>query len=148
MISLWSIGTRFNAMLLFQALCTLSITFAQLTKEEFGPLIEGFAEFSAGSVLTKRVPLMTDDPTVAPLVDLQVFAPPVVPHGGPSCEVQLLTHSFGKSRNSFRSHRINFCTGDGSYNNPAIVAYSPPTDSDCGKIGQWAAISLNVSVSS
>ncbi|PBK70321.1 hypothetical protein ARMSODRAFT_911824 [Armillaria solidipes] len=132
MISLWIIGTRFSAMLLFQALCTLSITFAQLTKEDFDPLIEGFAEFSAGSALTKRVPLMTDDHTVAPLVDLQVFAPPVVPQEGPSCQVELLRHSFG----------------DGSYNNPAIVAYSPPTDSDCGDIGQWAAISLNVSVSS
>ncbi|KAK0456900.1 peptide N-acetyl-beta-D-glucosaminyl asparaginase amidase A-domain-containing protein [Armillaria borealis] len=125
---LWIIGTRFSAMLLFQALCTLSITFAQLTKEDFGPLIEGFAEFSAGSALTKRVPLMTDDPTVAPLVDLQVFAPPVVPQEGPSCQVELLRHSFG----------------DGSYNNPAVVAYSPPTNSDCGNIGQWAAITLRL----
>ncbi|KAK0506502.1 peptide N-acetyl-beta-D-glucosaminyl asparaginase amidase A-domain-containing protein [Armillaria luteobubalina] len=132
MASLWFIRTRFGAMSLFQVLCTLSVTFAQLTKRELGPLIEGFAGFSTGNSLTKRVPLMTDDPTVAPLVDLQVFAPPVVPREGQSCQVELLAHSFG----------------DGSYNNPAIVAYSPPTDPDCGTIGQWAAISLNVSVSS
>ncbi|KAG7450728.1 uncharacterized protein BT62DRAFT_1001519 [Guyanagaster necrorhizus] len=74
---------------------------------------------------------MTDDSTVTPLVDLQVFAPPVVPQGGQSCQVELLTHSFG----------------DGSYNN-AVVTYSSPTNSECGNIGQWAAISLNISVSS
>ncbi|RDB29168.1 Peptide-N4-(N-acetyl-beta-glucosaminyl)asparagine amidase A [Hypsizygus marmoreus] len=73
---------------------------------------------------------MTDDPTVAPLLDLQVFAPPVVPRGGSSCTLELLRHSFG----------------DGSYNTPAIMPYIPPTAPDCGAVGKWAAISLNLSV--
>lgn len=75
---------------------------AQLTTDELAPLLAGLSanpfENRASdplSLLEKRVPLMTDDPTIAPLVDLQVFAPPVVPKGGQSCDVVLLKHTFG-----------------------------------------------------
>ncbi|KAK0456851.1 hypothetical protein EV421DRAFT_2013889 [Armillaria borealis] len=50
------------------------------SKEELGLLIEGFAEFLAGSALTKQVPLMAD----ITVVDFQVFAPPVFPQEGQS----------------------------------------------------------------
>ncbi|KAH9944490.1 peptide N-acetyl-beta-D-glucosaminyl asparaginase amidase A-domain-containing protein [Epithele typhae] len=73
---------------------------------------------------------MTNDDTVAPLVDMQLYAPPVVPLGGTNCEVQLLRHDFG----------------DGSYNNPAVVSYTPPKSRDCGEAGQWAVITLNMTV--
>ncbi|KAG5654278.1 hypothetical protein H0H81_005127 [Sphagnurus paluster] len=110
------------------ALFLFPLVLAQLTTDEFAPLLSGLAEQHVD--LEARVPLMTDDPTVAPLVDLQVFAPPVVPKRGQSCAIELLKHSFGV----------------GSYNTPAIVPYAPPTASACGEPGKWAAISLNVSV--
>ncbi len=108
----------------------------QPSPEELAPLLDGL--FGGPAVeanrtatdLQKRVPLMTDDPTVAPLIDLQVFAPPVVPKGGTSCTVKLLEHSFGVD----------------SFNKPAIVSYVPPVLPECGKVGEWAAISLNLSV--
>ncbi|RDX55992.1 hypothetical protein OH76DRAFT_1460658 [Lentinus brumalis] len=78
----------------------------------------------------RRVPLSTDDDTVTPLIDLQVYAPPVVPQGGSKCTVDLLKHDFG----------------DGSYNNPAIAAYTPPPDKACGQPGNWAAVTLNLTV--
>ncbi|KAJ8489655.1 hypothetical protein ONZ45_g13499 [Pleurotus djamor] len=96
------------------------------------PLINELARHRFGDVsdMEKRVPLMTDDDTVAPLIDLQVFAPPAIPKSGSSCTVELLKHSFG----------VN------SYNAPAVVPYVPPTSSACGKVGEWAAISMNLSV--
>ncbi|KIY64392.1 hypothetical protein CYLTODRAFT_401965 [Cylindrobasidium torrendii FP15055 ss-10] len=100
----------------------------QMSDEELQRLLSGLE--NRPTALEKRVPLMTDDPTVAPLIDQQLFAPPVVPTGGESCEVVLLEHSFG----------------DGSYGVPAVVPYSPPSDPSCGEVGQWAAISLNLSV--
>ncbi|KAG9223229.1 hypothetical protein PLEOSDRAFT_1101341 [Pleurotus ostreatus PC15] len=108
----------------------------QPSPEELAPLLDGLfdrpTQEASGTAadLQKRVPLMTDDPTVAPLIDLQVFAPPVVPKGGTSCTVKLLEHSFGVD----------------SFNKPAIVSYLPPVSPQCGKVGEWAAISLNLSV--
>jgi hypothetical protein len=109
-----------------------SVILAQPSPEELAPV---YAELWAGppsqdTKLEPRVPLSTNDKTSAPLVDLQVFAPPVVPSGGSKCVVELLKHDFG----------------DGSYDSPAIAAYTPPGAAACGKVGQWAAISLNLSV--
>ncbi|KAL0564697.1 hypothetical protein V5O48_017346, partial [Marasmius crinis-equi] len=127
-------------MIFLRLLALLSIpvatTFAQVSPAQLEPLLLGLSQKPEPEPhvivdIEKRVPLMTDDPTVAPLVDLQVFAPPVVPKGGKSCEVELLKHSFG----------------DGSFGNPAVVPYSPPIAEDCGEVGEWAAISLNLSVS-
>ncbi|KAK1229550.1 hypothetical protein PQX77_007376 [Marasmius sp. AFHP31] len=124
--------------MLFSVLSRLSLfiavpsVLAQVSPAQLEPLLSGLAHGPNRDVqLEKRVPLMTDDPTVAPLVDLQIFAPPVVPKGGKSCQIELLKHSFG----------------DGSFDNPTVVPYSPPTAEDCGEVGQWAAISLNLSVS-
>lgn len=108
----------------------------QPSPEELAPLLDGLSDGPAvearrtATDLQKRVPLMTDDPTIAPLIDLQVFAPPVVPKGGSSCTIKLLEHSFGVD----------------SFNKPAIVSYLPPVSPQCGKFGEWAAISLNLSV--
>jgi hypothetical protein len=119
--------------------CTIAVllaffvtALAQLNANDLSPLLLGLAEHIGDPDLERRVPLSTDDPTVAPLADLQVFAPPAVPNDGESCAVELLKHSFG----------------DGSYNTPAIVHYAPPTAPDCGEVGKWAAIGLNLSVSS
>jgi hypothetical protein len=101
----------------------------QPSPEELAPLYAGLAHQPADT-LHPRVPLSTDDPTTAPLVDLQVFAPPVVPETGTKCIKTLLTHDFGVD----------------SYGQPEIVAYLPPTNKTCGKVGEWAAISLNLTV--
>ncbi|CAL1696075.1 unnamed protein product [Somion occarium] len=85
---------------------------------------------SSPNALNPRVPLSTNDDTPSPLVDLQVYAPPIVPRNGRSCEIVLLTHEFG----------------DGSYGVPAIAEYTPPTDHACGGVDKWAAITLNVTV--
>ncbi|KAL1755194.1 peptide N-acetyl-beta-D-glucosaminyl asparaginase amidase A-domain-containing protein [Schizophyllum commune] len=122
---------RVEIWLLTLALATFSA--AQLTPEELQPLLDGLAHRPTGDsvhALDKRVPLMTDDPTIAPLVDLQLFAPPVVPSDGTSCSQVLLQHTFG----------------DGSYGAPTVVAYALPTDEACGEVGKWAAISLNLTV--
>lgn len=111
------------------ALAALPV-YAQLTADELQPLLNGLARGPAATAIEKRVPLMTDDPTVAPLVDLQLFAPPVVPLDGTSCVMELLQHSFG----------------DGSYGAPTVVAYAPPADAGCGEVGEWATISLNLTV--
>lgn len=105
---------------------------AQLTVAELAPLLSGLAEHPGSTDwLEKRVPLSTDDPTVAPLISLQMFAPPVVPKDAvKGCTIELLKHSFG----------------DGSYNTPAVVPYVPPTANGCGEPGKWAAVSLNLSV--
>lgn len=87
-------------------------------------------EPSGAPDLENRVPLFTEDRVPAPLLDLQVFAPPVVPQGGTSCVVELLKHAFG----------------NGSYNAPAVVRYVPPTAPNCGSIGKWATVALNLSV--
>ena len=106
---------------------------AQPDPEELAPLYQALAdgptEYETRS-LERRVPLSTNDDTVSPLVDLQVYAPPVVPRTGPKCTVELLRHDFG----------------DGSYNNAAIVPYSPPTGQDCGTPGDWAAVTFNLTV--
>ncbi|KAF5361623.1 hypothetical protein D9758_007375 [Tetrapyrgos nigripes] len=123
-------------MLVDALLVSTPVVLGQVTFEELKPVFDGLAQKSqelAASEdprLEARVPLSTDDPTVAPLVDLQVFAPPVVPQDGTWCEVVLLEHIFG----------------DGSFGAPAVVPYSPPTDADCGERGKWAAISLNLTV--
>ncbi|KAJ7922958.1 peptide N-acetyl-beta-D-glucosaminyl asparaginase amidase A-domain-containing protein [Mycena leptocephala] len=104
---------------------------AQPSPEELAPLLAGFSHRpQEAAVIERRVPLSTNDPTVAPLIDLQVFAPPVAPKNGESCIVTLLKHTFG----------------DGSYNAPTVVDYVPPTDPSCGEVGKWATISLNLSV--
>ncbi|KAK7064714.1 peptide N-acetyl-beta-D-glucosaminyl asparaginase amidase A-domain-containing protein [Favolaschia claudopus] len=102
---------------------------SQPSPEELEPLLVGL-DNAPQPEIERRVPLSTNDPTVAPLVDLQVFAPPVTPRNGKSCTVTLLKHTFG----------------DGSYNAPAVVDYIPPTDESCGEVGKWAAISMNLSV--
>ncbi|KAJ6569612.1 peptide N-acetyl-beta-D-glucosaminyl asparaginase amidase A-domain-containing protein [Mycena capillaripes] len=108
---------------------------AQPSPEELAPLFAGLRDQPLEDLgdragVERRVPLSTNDPTVAPLVDLQVFAPPATPNNGKSCTVTLLKHTFG----------------DGSFNAPAIVDYVPPTDSSCGEVGKWATIGLNLSV--
>ncbi|GAA6035371.1 hypothetical protein JCM8097_008839 [Rhodosporidiobolus ruineniae] len=65
----------------------------------------------------------------APLRNLQIHHPPVVPVGGKSCSVELLKHNFGLS-----------------YYKPAIAKYNPPRG--CGKPGTWAAVILNLTVTS
>ncbi|KAJ8521749.1 hypothetical protein ONZ45_g1592 [Pleurotus djamor] len=117
---------------LFLTLLCLHLAQGQPSSNEIQPLIDELARHRFGDVsdMEKRVPLMTDDDTVAPLIDLQVFAPPAIPKSGSSCTVELLKHSFG----------VN------SYNAPAVVPYVPPTSSACGKVGEWAAISMNLSV--
>ncbi|KZP01186.1 hypothetical protein CALVIDRAFT_126822 [Calocera viscosa TUFC12733] len=64
----------------------------------------------------------------APLVDFQVQQPPAAPPSQ-ACEYVLMTHSFANS-----------------YGQPGVAAYTPPTD--CGPIGEWAAISLNFTCTS
>ncbi|KAF9263063.1 hypothetical protein L218DRAFT_973246 [Marasmius fiardii PR-910] len=124
MLSLNSVTTIFLTI-------STSVTLAQILPAQLEPLLTGLEQKPSSNDLVKRVPLMTDDPTVAPLIDLQVFAPPVVPKDGKNCQVELLKHHFG----------------DGSFNVPAVVPYSPPTGESCGEVGKWAAISLNLSVS-
>ncbi|KIK57830.1 hypothetical protein GYMLUDRAFT_46042 [Collybiopsis luxurians FD-317 M1] len=60
--------------------------------------------------------------------DFQVAQPPVVPPGAKQCTVQIFKHDFA---NSF---------ADGS----AITQLDPPHD--CGPIGSWAAVTLNLTV--
>lgn len=79
--------------------------------------------------LDKRVPLSTHDNTTTPLIDLQVFQPPIIPSKGSFCTVRLLTYDFGNS-----------------YGTPAVVPYKPPTGHECGETGKWAAISMNLTV--
>lgn len=114
------------------AFVCVSTVVAQMSASELSALLHGLEEHIRDPDLERRVPLSTDDPTVSPLADLQVFAPPAIPKGGKSCSLELLKHSFG----------------DGSYNAPAIVRYIPPTAPSCGEIGKWATIALNLSVSS
>ncbi|KAF8887761.1 peptide N-acetyl-beta-D-glucosaminyl asparaginase amidase A-domain-containing protein [Infundibulicybe gibba] len=102
---------------------------AQVPPAELAPLLAGLSRKPSPD-LEKRVPLSTDDNTVAPLVDLQVYAPPAIPADGTSCSVQLLSHSFG----------------DGSFNEPVVVPYTPPASSACGEIGKWSVIALNLTV--
>ncbi|KAJ7139541.1 peptide N-acetyl-beta-D-glucosaminyl asparaginase amidase A-domain-containing protein [Mycena epipterygia] len=114
---------------LFIALLSAA-AFAQPSPAELAPLLAGLGGQPQEAAVQRRVPLSTNDPIVAPLIDLQVYAPPVTPKNGKSCTVTLLQHSFG----------------DGSYNSPTVVDYTPPTDPSCGEVGQWATISLNLSV--
>ena len=83
-----------NQFLLAAAFC-VTYGATQMSSAELDILMKGLANRPIDA-LEKRVPLMTDDPTVAPLIDLQIFAPPVVPSYGDSCEVVLLTHTFGE----------------------------------------------------
>ncbi|QRW01614.1 peptide-N(4)-(N-acetyl-beta-glucosaminyl)asparagine amidase A [Ceratobasidium sp. AG-Ba] len=62
--------------------------------------------------------------TTAPLVNFQVTQPPITPKVGKSCTVELFRHTFANS-----------------YYQPEIIEYTPPTN--CGKIGEWAGVSLN-----
>lgn len=110
---------------------------AQPSPDELRPLYDALANgppadaLSASSrALFPRVPLSTNDDTPSPLVDLQVYAPPVLPKGAQSCETVLLSHEFG----------------DGSFGVPALADYTPPTSNICGEVGRWAAITLNVTV--
>ncbi|KAI0825199.1 peptide N-acetyl-beta-D-glucosaminyl asparaginase amidase A-domain-containing protein [Trametes gibbosa] len=108
---------------------SVKIAHGQPRPGEIDPL---YSALSAGApshqVIEPRVPLSTDDHTVSPLIDLQVYAPPVVPTDGAKCTVELLKHDFG----------------DGSYGTPAIVQYQPPPS--CGSPGSWTAITLNLTV--
>ncbi|KAJ7456451.1 peptide N-acetyl-beta-D-glucosaminyl asparaginase amidase A-domain-containing protein [Mycena latifolia] len=120
-------------MLCGAALLVISFSWAviaQPSPEDLAPLLAGLERQPQIRQIDRRVPLSTNDPTVAPLIDLQVFAPPVTPKNATSCTEILLEHSFG----------------DGSYNAPAVVEYTPPTHPSCGEVGKWAAISLNLSV--
>lgn len=79
-------------------LSCVTVIICQLDPAELEPLLTGLeGNPYANLSLEKRVPLSTNDPTVAPLVDLQVFAPPVVPKSSQSCQLQLLKHTFGIS---------------------------------------------------
>jgi hypothetical protein len=113
-------------------LASVQLSLAQPSPSELAPLCAALSTgpYDASFELERRVPLMTDDSTRAPLVDLQVFAPPVVPKSGSKCTVTLLKHGFG----------------DGSYGTPTVVPYAPPTAKACGPVGKWAAISLNLTV--
>ncbi|VDB82939.1 unnamed protein product [Peniophora sp. CBMAI 1063] len=63
------------------------------------------------------------------LVDFQVAQPPPLPNDAQQCTVRILERTFGNS-----------------FGDPEIVAYTPPTD--CGDVGTWAGISLNLTVTS
>lgn len=89
-----SLATTLAAIWLILA-SLLSICHAQVSSDELDPLLRGLAQKPSVQELEKRVPLMTDDPTTAPLVSLQVFAPPAVPHDGTSCSIELMKHTFG-----------------------------------------------------
>ncbi|KAF9016661.1 hypothetical protein BDZ89DRAFT_1075418 [Hymenopellis radicata] len=115
-----------NQFLLAAAFC-ITYSVAQMSSAELDVLFNGLADRPIDALEKSK---MTDDPTVTPLIDLQIFAPPVVPSYGDSCEVVLLQHTFGVD----------------SYNKPAVVPYAPPTDAACGSVGEWAAISMNLSV--
>ncbi|OCB89705.1 hypothetical protein A7U60_g3184 [Sanghuangporus baumii] len=65
----------------------------------------------------------------AVLVDFQVAQPPPLPADAKQCTQVLIEHTFG---NSFGA--------------PAIANFAPPTD--CGEVGSWAGISLNLTVTS
>lgn len=77
------------ALVFAAALCA-----AQPSPEELAPLLAGL-EAQPEAAIERRVPLSTNDPTIAPLIDLQVFAPPAAPKQGTSCTVTLLNHTFG-----------------------------------------------------
>ncbi|THH10207.1 hypothetical protein EW145_g1493 [Phellinidium pouzarii] len=65
----------------------------------------------------------------AVLVDFQVAQPPPLPKGTKQCTQVLISHTFGNS-----------------FGTPAITNFTPPTD--CGEVGSWAGISLNLTVTS
>ncbi|KAI5122971.1 hypothetical protein M0805_006850 [Coniferiporia weirii] len=67
--------------------------------------------------------------SAAVLVDFQVAQPPPLPSDVKQCTQVLIVHTFG---NSFGS--------------PAIANFTPPTD--CGEVGSWTGISLNLTVTS
>ncbi|KAF9792431.1 peptide N-acetyl-beta-D-glucosaminyl asparaginase amidase A-domain-containing protein [Thelephora terrestris] len=64
-----------------------------------------------------------------PLVDFQVAQPPIIPKNGQQCTIKLIERDFAFS-----------------YGSPEIVQYTPPTD--CGPAGTWAAVTLNLTVTS
>ncbi|EJD43826.1 hypothetical protein AURDEDRAFT_167205 [Auricularia subglabra TFB-10046 SS5] len=111
------------------SLLAIGSALAQVSSAELAPLLDSLTNAPA-SALGPRVPLMTDDKTVAPLYSVQVHAPTVVPARGSSCTVTLLRHEFGV----------------GSYNAPAVVRYQPPQDAPCGPVGKWAAVTMNLTV--
>lgn len=117
--------------LLYHLLGGLLLVCGQPSTEEIAPLYQALSTGSPNyPSIAPRVPLSTNDATASPLIDLQVYAPPVVPTGGSKCTVELLKHDFG----------------DGSYGVPAIVPYDPPQHPSCGWPGSWAAITLNLTV--
>ncbi len=127
----------FDPLSLFLAGLLAQVSRAQPHPDELAPLYRALAagpsseaQAAEHPTIQRRVPLSTSDDTVSPLIDLQVYAPPVVPRSGSRCTVELLRHDFG----------------DGSYNNPAIVPYGPPTDEACGTPGNWAAVTFNLTV--
>ncbi|KZV71667.1 hypothetical protein PENSPDRAFT_684442 [Peniophora sp. CONT] len=63
------------------------------------------------------------------LVDFQVAVPPPLPKDAQQCTHRILERTFGNS-----------------FGDPEIVQYTPPTD--CGEVGTWAGISLNLTVTS
>ncbi|KLO12594.1 hypothetical protein SCHPADRAFT_407216 [Schizopora paradoxa] len=65
----------------------------------------------------------------AVLVDFQVAQPPPLPKDAKQCTEVLIVHTFGNS-----------------FGTPAIANFTPPTD--CGPVGSWAGISLNLTVTS
>ncbi|KAG9090288.1 hypothetical protein FS749_000667 [Ceratobasidium sp. UAMH 11750] len=79
--------------------------------------------------LYPRVPLSTNDNTSIPLHDVQLLHPPPVPKG-PHCTVELLKHAFG----------------EGSYDTPTVVPYSPPSGKECGVVGRWGGVVGNLTV--
>ncbi|QRV90499.1 peptide-N(4)-(N-acetyl-beta-glucosaminyl)asparagine amidase A [Ceratobasidium sp. AG-Ba] len=90
---------------------------AQLAQLERVPGLPSPAQLAAALAagppaphLFPRVPLSTNDNVSIPLHSVQLLHPPPVPQGGSSCTVELLKYAFG----------------DGSYDRPAVVSYSPP----------------------
>lgn len=69
--------------------------------------------------------------SVPPLVNFQVHQPPVHPPLPNGCTIELIRHNFANS-----------------YYQYALHDYVPPKDKKCGEVGQWAAISLNYTVTS
>ncbi|KAH8117599.1 peptide N-acetyl-beta-D-glucosaminyl asparaginase amidase A-domain-containing protein [Phellopilus nigrolimitatus] len=65
----------------------------------------------------------------AVLVDFQVAQPPPLPEDVTQCTQVLIQHTFGNS-----------------FGTPAIANFTPPTD--CGEVGSWVGISLNLTVTS
>lgn len=105
----------------------LGIVYAQPSPDDLVPLLQGLN--NRPSFATP--PSIKQTTEIPPLVNVQLNAPPIIPKNASSCTVKFIVHRFANS-----------------YGQPAIVPYTPPTDSSCGPVGKWAAITMNITMTS